>query len=206
MNGEQVPLHMRQATAADIRPERPNPSSAWARSLQRKHKQRQKQSGGRSGKKRRHREERDMDMEEAYDDDEVLEEAYGRARRRRTDDGPGGEDVPRQMKLNSDDAKRMASMLGKDLRAIISQRKQDEDVEPLEGENYETEGAEGAEADAAMQDGGVQLSVVPTISRTVLQRRWLLKLLQCQTTLPRTLLPTQCCRIRALKGWQFNLL
>ena len=28
-------------------------------------------------------------------------------------DGPGGEDVPRQMKLNSDDAKRMASMLGK---------------------------------------------------------------------------------------------
>jgi len=153
MNGEQVPLHMRQATAADIRPERPNPSSAWARSLQRKHKQRQKQSGGRSGKKRRHREERDMDMEEAYDDDEVLEEAYGRARRRRTDDGPGGEDVPRQMKLNSDDAKRMASMLGKDLRAIISQRKQDEDVEPLEGENYETEGAEGAEADAAMQDG-----------------------------------------------------
>ena len=70
-----------------------------------------------------------MDMEETYDDDEVLEEAYGRARRRRTDvcvvhlqqrlhegwlqDGAGGEDVPRQMKLNSDDAKRMASMLGK---------------------------------------------------------------------------------------------
>ena len=93
-----------------------------------------------------------------------------------------------------------------DLRAIISQRKQDEDVEPLEGENYETEGAEGAEADAAMQDGGVQLSVVPAINRTVLQRRWLLKLLQCQKTLPRTLLSTQCCRIRALKGWQFNLI
>ena len=63
-----------------------------------------------------------------------------------------------------------------DLRAIISQRKQDEDVEPLQGKNYEME---GAEADAAMQDGGVQLSFVPAINHSVLQRRWLLKLLQC---------------------------
>jgi len=124
-NGEQVPLHMRQATMADIRPERPNPNSSWARSLQRKHKQRQKQGGGKAAKKRRHREDRDMDMDEGGDDDF---DGSTRSKKHRTEDGADGEDGPRRMKLNSDDAQRMASMLGKDLRAIISQRKQDEDV------------------------------------------------------------------------------
>jgi len=41
-NGDMVPLQLRGATEADVRPDRPNPNSAWARSVQRKAKQENK--------------------------------------------------------------------------------------------------------------------------------------------------------------------
>jgi len=129
-SGEQAPLHLRQATTLDVRPERPNPKSAWARSLQRKQK-RLSGGQGRSSKKRRHRDAVPLvDMEEEGQYDEQA--------------GDEDEDRPaRKMKLSQEDASRMASMLGRDLRAIISQRNKQptEDTEMAQEEGADAEGS-----------------------------------------------------------------
>eukprot|EP00658_Telonema_sp_P-2_P038292 TRINITY_DN27505_c0_g1_i1.p1 TRINITY_DN27505_c0_g1~~TRINITY_DN27505_c0_g1_i1.p1 ORF type:complete len:255 (-),score=60.37 TRINITY_DN27505_c0_g1_i1:294-1058(-) len=99
-NSELVYIHMRRATLHDRRPERPNPNSAWARSLQRK------QRPGR--KKNRKRSHHDADMQ--TNPAEGLETGEETRRKKR--------------QLSTEDAQRMATMLGRDLRSIIDQRAQ----------------------------------------------------------------------------------
>jgi len=51
--GKNVPLQLRGATEADVRPDRPNPNSAWARSLHRPNKHARRESKGKKKNRRK---------------------------------------------------------------------------------------------------------------------------------------------------------
>lgn len=152
-NGTILPLQLRIATEADVRPDRPNPNSQWARSIQRK-----KQQQGQPRKARRShnaqnffaasenatkvggKRSRSMDMEYEEDDggaevEEEEEAAADRSKRRRHSEG-------------SDQI--VAKMFAKDLRSILGNRGkgEGEDVTEMATEQTGTsgEGTQGQEA------------------------------------------------------------
>jgi len=134
-NGDRVPLSMRISTEADVRPERPNPNSMWARSLHRPNKFKRRESRGKK-KKNNRRKSTGMDVgskrgredaEEGGMDDDAGGEEQGEDRMDKEAmlsaslEEVAGDRKKKRRRQSAPADGVMAKMFAKDLRSILSQ-------------------------------------------------------------------------------------